>query len=274
MSLRLNSDINSMFTLGGMRRTQQNLAASLAKFASGRRINQAVDDAAGMQIANLLESRARGAGQEIRNAADSIAMVQVADQALQQGGEILMTIREKALQAGNASQSAESRQAIQTEINQLLQVYNGIADTTTFNGQRLLPDNINIAVGENPETAGEESGGKDQAVTAAGLIPGGIDIGSPEGAAAAVGAIDAAIGQLNTMRSEFGSRQNQLTSELAGLSTSAINTWAAQSRISDADLAEEAMILSQMNVLRQTQVFALTQGTNLNKSNALNLLQG
>ena len=268
MNLRLNSDINAMFTLGNMQKSQQNLAASLAKFASGKRINQAADDAAGMQIANLLESQARGAGQEIRNAADSIAMVQVADQALQQGGDILMTIREKSLQAGNASQSAESRQAIQTEINQLVGVYNGIADTTTFNSQRVLPDNINIVGGGDPALNGEESGGE------TGLIPGGIDVTSPEGAAAAVGSIDSAIGQLNTLRSEFGSRQNQLTSELAGLSASAINTWAAQSRVSDADLAEEAMVLSQMNVLRQTQVFALTQGMNLNKSNALNLLQG
>jgi len=108
----------------------------------------------------------------------------------------------------------------------------------------------------------------------AGLLPGGIDVTSQEGLEAAIGAIDAAIGQLNTLRGEFGARQNQLTSELAGLSTTAINTWAAQSRVADVDLAEEAMIFSQLKVLRQSQVFALAQGINLNKASALDLLQG
>ncbi|MFH7320364.1 flagellin [Desulfurivibrio sp. D14AmB] len=265
MNLRINSDIGSMFTLGNMRQTQQNLTASLAKLSSGKRINQAADDAAGMQIANLLESQARGAGQAIRNTTEAIAVAQTADQALQQGGEILMAIREKVIQAGGAGQSMESRRAIQTEINQLVEVYNRIADTTTFNGQRVLPESVNIVVASGEE--GDE-------VAPAGLLPGGIDVTGQEGVEAALGAIDAASGRLNTMRGEFGARQNQLVSELAGLSTTAINTWAAQSQVADVDLAEEAMIFSQLKILRQTQMFALAQGMNLNKASALDLLQG
>lgn len=248
MVWKINSDLASMFTLDRMRQSQQDWAASLQQVSSGRRLNQAADDAASLQIANLLESQARGLGQQARNAADGVAMTQIADGALRQGGDVLQEVRQKALQAANASQSASSRQALQGEVDRLLGSYNEILATTTFNGQQLLPDTL--AVG------------------------GEVDLGNPEGATAAAGLMDEALEGLNRVRGDLGSRQNQLNSELASLANATVNTHAAQSQVADADLAQEAMVLSQMQVLRQAQLFALTQGRNLNQANAQELLQG
>ncbi|ADH85945.1 flagellin [Desulfurivibrio alkaliphilus] len=277
MSLKINTDINSMFALGSLQKIQQGQAASLAKIGSGRRIVGAADDAAGLQIANLLKSQALGAGQSLRNAADSIAMTQIADGALGQGSEILMSILEKALQAASAAQSPESRQAIQADINRLLGVYNEIAGTTTFAGQRVLGEEVRITMppAEPPDGAPPEGvpaeGAEDRPE---GLIPGGIDVTTREGAEAAVGAIDSALVRLSTMRGEFGARQNQLVSEMAGLSSAAVNIWSAHSQVADVDLAEETMNLARINMLRQSGLFALTQGMNLNQTQITELLQG
>ncbi|MDF1613663.1 flagellin [Desulfurivibrio dismutans] len=267
MSLGINSDISSMFALGSLQKIQQGQASALARISSGQRLTGAADDAAGMRIANLLKSQALGAGQSLRNAADSIAMTQIAESALGQGSQILMSIREKALQAANASQSAESRQAIQADVNRRLGVYNEIAGTTTFAGQRVLSEEVRIAVPASESVDGaEESPG--------GLISGGIDVTTREGAEVAVGAIDQALGRLSAMRGEFGATQNQLVSEMAGLATAAINIWSAQSQMADADLAEESMILARINMLRQSGLFALTQSMNLGQTRIMDLLQG
>lgn len=273
MSLSINNDISSMFTLGSIRKSQQAEASALARISSGKQINRAADDSAGMQIANLLAGQARGMGQAISNASASIAMTQVADSAMGQGGEILMNIREKAVQAAGPAQSAESRQALQGEIESLTKAYNTVVETTTFNGQRLLGDELRIG------STGTEAGsiaaeGPAESQEAPGGLAAGIDVTSQEGAQAALEAIDLALGQINAQRSDAGARQNQLFSEINSLSTAAVNTMAAQSRVEDADLAEEAMILSQMKVLRQTGVFVLTQSMNLNKNGIMDILQG
>lgn len=290
MALTINNDINSMFTLGSMRKSGQNLAAVLEKLGSGQRINKAADDSAGMQIANAMESQARGMGQAIRNANDAVAVTQIADSALQQVGDIMSTVREKALQAANASQSEESRQAIQADVDRLLAGADQIINNTSYNGQRLLSGGFtnkaiqtgaeagqtitltipgltlpsqNATAASNQEPANETEGQSNR-----------IDLTTQEGAEAAFGAIDATLTQINRQRSELGSAQNQLLAGIANLSTSEINTRAAQSTISDADLAEETMFLAQAKMLRQTQLFAMTQTRNLNKENAINLLQG
>lgn len=291
MALTINNDINSMFTLGSMRKSGQNLAAVLEKLGSGQRINKAADDSAGMQIANALESQARGMGQAIRNANDAVAVTQIADSALQQVGDIMSTVREKALQAANASQSEESRQAIQADVDRLLAGADQIINNTSYNGQRLLSGGFtdkaiqtgaeagqtitltipgltlpgqNATAASNQEPAAERTEGQSNR----------LDLTTREGAEAALGVIDATLTQINRQRSELGAAQNQLLSGIANLSTSEINTQAAQSTIRDADMAEETMFLAQAKMLRQTQLFALTQTRNLNKENALNLLQG
>ena len=138
MGFRINTNIAAMNAHRNATMNNVGLDKSLNSLSSGLRINKAADDASGMVIANSLASLANGFGQAMRNANDAISIVQVADGAMAEATELLQNIRVKAIQAGNASQSTESRQAIQADINKSLEALGNIANNTSFNGQKLL----------------------------------------------------------------------------------------------------------------------------------------
>ena len=138
MGFRINTNVAAM--TAHMYATQNNLGLdkSLASLSSGLRINKAADDASGLAIANQLQAQASGLGQAISNANDGINLVQTADGALQEYGNIINTIRTKAIQAASDGQNVDSRAAIQRDVNKLLEEAQNIATTTSFNGQNLL----------------------------------------------------------------------------------------------------------------------------------------
>jgi flagellin len=138
MGFNINTNIGAMnahmMSLGN----NKELDKSLAALSSGLRINKASDDASGLAIANQLRSQAQGLGQAISNANDGINVTQTADGALEEYTNIINTVRTKAIQAASDGQNADSRQAIQRDINKLLEEAQNIADTTQFNGMNLL----------------------------------------------------------------------------------------------------------------------------------------
>ncbi len=138
MGFRINTDVAGMNA--HMRSLQNNRALdkSLSALSTGLRINKAADDASGMAIANQLKSQANGLGQAIRNANDGINVAQTADGALEEYTNIINTVRTKSIQAASDGQNADSRKAIQADIDKLLEEANNIAKTTSFNGQNLL----------------------------------------------------------------------------------------------------------------------------------------
>jgi len=138
MGFRINTNVGAMNA--HMRSLQNNRALdkSLEALSTGLRINKAADDASGMAIANQLKSQANGLGQAIRNANDGINVAQTADGALEEYTNIINTVRTKAIQAASDGQNANSRKAIQRDIDKLLEEANNIAKTTSFNGQNLL----------------------------------------------------------------------------------------------------------------------------------------
>ena len=138
MSFRINTNVSSMNAQQIGVGTNRNLSNSLEKLSSGLRINKAADDASGMAIADSLRSQANTLGQAIANANDGIGIVQVADKAMDEQVKILDTIKTKATQAAQDGQSLESRKAIQSDINRLLEELDNIASTTSFNGIKLL----------------------------------------------------------------------------------------------------------------------------------------
>ncbi len=138
MALNINTNIAALRAQVQLNKTSQGLQKSLERLASGLRINWAADDAAGLAIADSLRATATGLGQAIRNANEGISLIKVADGALIEYGNILNTIKEKVVQAANATQNAETRKSIQKDINKLLAELNTIARTTEFNGQKLL----------------------------------------------------------------------------------------------------------------------------------------
>ncbi len=138
MGFRINTNIAAMNSHRNAVNTNLGLDKSLNSLSSGLRINKAADDASGMTIADSLRSQAQGLGQAINNANDGVAVVQTADGALNEYINIINSVRTKSIQAASDGQNADSRKAIQSDIDRLLQAADGIANTTQFNGQKLL----------------------------------------------------------------------------------------------------------------------------------------
>jgi flagellin len=138
MGFRINTNIAAMNAHTNATMVNRGLDNSLEKLSSGLRINKAADDASGMAIADSLRSQASSLGQAIANANDAMSIIQIADKAMDEQLKILDTIKTKSIQAATDGQSAASREAIQKDVNRLLESLDNIAKTTAFNGQQLL----------------------------------------------------------------------------------------------------------------------------------------
>jgi flagellin len=277
MSFSINTNTSSLFSNNQLQKSQRGLTDSLERLSTGKRINKASDDASGMVIADRLASQARGFGQAIRNANDSISIAQIADGALGQATQVVQDIRVKVLQAGSGAQSTGSRQAIQAEINKSLEVLGSISQDTSYNGQKLLSGTFTdkqFQVGANS--------GETIEISLASIDPSkitheeygslaDIDVTTDEGVQAAIGMTDYALDSISQERAQLGSTHNQLESTINNLSEARINTFSSESSIRDLDFAEESSNLNKMNLLLKARVFALAQA-NEHSKNILNVL--
>ena len=186
MGFRINTNVAALTAHNSSLMNNSKLDNSLSRLSSGLRINKAADDASGLSIADSLNSQATGLGQAISNANDGINLAQTADGALQEYTNIINTVRTKSIQAASDGQNADSRQAIQKDINKLLEEAQNIASTTTFNGQTLLNggyqnksfhvgaysgETVNISI-DNTQTANVGKFALDDGATAIGTTGG------------------------------------------------------------------------------------------------------
>ena len=142
----INTNIMSLNSQRNLNSSQSALQTSLQRLSSGLRINSAKDDAAGLAISERFTSQIRGLDQAVRNANDGISLAQTAEGALSESGNILQRIRELAVQSANATNSASDRQALQSEVSQLVSELDRIASSTEFNGQKLLDGTFGTAI--------------------------------------------------------------------------------------------------------------------------------
>ena len=142
----INTNIMSLNSQRNLNKSQEALQVSLQRLSSGTRINSAKDDAAGLAISERFTSQIRGLDQAIRNANDGISLSQTAEGALSESGNILQRIRELSVQSANATNSASDRQALQSEVSQLVSELDRIASATEFNGQKLLDGTFGTAI--------------------------------------------------------------------------------------------------------------------------------
>lgn len=173
MALTVNTNIASLNTQRNLGSSSNALSTSLERLSTGSRINSAKDDAAGLQISNRLTSQINGLGVAVRNANDGISLAQTAEGALQQSTNILQRMRDLSLQSANGSNSANERQALNSEVKQLQSELNRISETTTFGGQNLLDgsfgtksfqvgSNANETIGVTVNAASAKSVGADR----------------------------------------------------------------------------------------------------------------
>ena len=138
MASTINTNISSMTAQRNLGTSQMSLSTAIQRLSSGLRINSAKDDAAGLAISERFTTQIRGLQQAARNANDGISLAQTAEGAMRGASNILQRVRELAVQSANATNSASDRQALQAEVGQLVGELDRIAQTTEFNGQRLL----------------------------------------------------------------------------------------------------------------------------------------
>ncbi|MGD9949495.1 MAG: flagellin hook IN motif-containing protein, partial [Desulfobulbus sp.] len=138
MALTINTNVASLNAQRNLSKSQGDLATAMQRLSSGLRINSAKDDAAGLAISDRMTSQIRGLNQAARNANDGISLSQTAEGAMQESTNIMQRIRELSVQSANATNSAPDRAALQQEVNQLKTELNRIANSTTFNGLKIL----------------------------------------------------------------------------------------------------------------------------------------
>jgi flagellin len=241
---------------------------------SGQRINRASDDAAGLAIAESLRVNARLATVGVRNAQDGISAIAVADGALASIGGVLSRLAELTQQAANGSYSTVQRSALQAEFSTLGSEIERIAVTTTFNGVSLLSGSAQITFQIGFDGASTSQIQLDQGGGATlqrlGLATSGSSAltysltgtstdFAQSAAREALAAVNGAITSLNTLRGTLGTVEGRLQSAITNLTTSRENIQAAESRISDVDVAVEAAELTRLNILQQAGSAVLAQ---------------
>ncbi|AFG37548.1 flagellin [Spirochaeta africana] len=288
----INHNMSAMFAQRQNGLNTQAVEKDMEKLSSGLRINRAGDDASGLAVSEKMRAQIRGLNQAERNAADGISLIQTAEGYLQQSQDIIQRIRELAVQASNGIYSSEDRMQIQVEVSQLVDEVNRIASHAQFNGMNLLTGRFARETGTNVVTASmwfHIGANMDQrervhigTMSAQGLgiqSPSGlphtasfISLSTPEKANSAIGVLDNALQIVNKQRADLGAYQNRLEYARQGLNVGAENLQAAESRIRDADMAEQSVEYTKNQILSQSSTAMLAQA-NQRTQGVLQLLQ-
>ena len=249
--MRINTNLNAMIATNQMSKNTALAGSSMEKLSTGLRITKAGDDAAGLAVSENMRAQIRGMEQAERNVQDGISMVQTAEGALEEAGNIAQRMRELGIQAGNDTLSNEDRSKVKAELTQLQDEMSKIATETKFNGKELLNKvgTFTIQAGANSETRIVKT--ENLASIADGLSLTSATISSSADAQGFVTKVDAALKSINDARSDLGAMQNRLEYTANNLTTSTENLTAAESRIRDVDVAKEMVTLSKLNILNQ-----------------------
>jgi flagellin len=276
MGLRISTNLPSINAQKSLADTQKVISKSFAQLASGSRINQAADDAAGLSISEGMKSQIRSMRQATRNANDGISLLQVAEGGLNETSNIITRLRELGIQASSDTVSDVERGMINKEVQQLTKEVERIAQSVKFGNTHLLN-------GEAPSFEFQVGTGNDDFAdrltfdpsnlnaTADNLGLDGIDYSSRDGAREALEVLDAAQTKVSGFRAEIGAVQNRMYSTVNNLATSEENLSAANSRIRDTDIASATAALATNNILLNASTSVLQQA-NAAPAQALKLL--
>ena len=284
MPQTINTNLNSLNAQRNLSSSQSSLAMSMQRLSSGRRVNSAMDDAAGLAIAERMTTQVRGMNAAIRNANDGISMSQTAEGAMGKVADSLQRMRELSVQSANATNSVSDQQSLDKEFGELSKEIQRVLGNTTFNGQHVLGTDAKsfvFQVGAN--TTGNDTvkidttdltadatitavAGTDN--TGAGRATIGPDAGGTTTLDAAtvqavIDKIDVALTTINDKRAVMGASQSRFDSVITNLQSSVENQTAARSRIMDTDFASETANLSRANILQQAGNAMVAQANQL-----------
>lgn len=264
MGIRINTNVASIAAQRAMSLTNKRVGDNLRKLSSGERITRASDDAAGLAISENLKAQIRGMRQAKRNANDAISLVQVAEGGLNEVSNIIIRLRELAVQTASDTIGDTERSFSDIEFQQLKEEIDRIAKSTNFNGVQLLDGtggrlDFQVGVNNDPmlDRLNYDAAGSDATIAALGLAA--DSVATKEGSQAVLKKLDDALVAVNGFRANMGALQNRLSSTVNNLGISDENLSAAKSRIRDVDVAKETADMAKNNILIQAGASVLGQ---------------
>jgi flagellin len=269
----VNTNIGASIAQNALGKNERSMNTAMERLSTGKRINGAKDDAAGLAISSRMTSQINGLATGMKNASDAVSMISVADGAMVEIGNMLQRMRELALQASNGTTTSADRDYPNTEYQNLITEIERIAQNTQWNGTDILnvaSNSVKYQVGANGGqtiavdfAAVDQTNGSAFGVFATGASAVSIAAGTTASAltagSEAVTKIDLAITELNENRATFGAAINQLTYAMDNLASVKVNSEAARSRIEDANYAEETSELARTAIIHQAGLAMLAQ---------------
>jgi flagellin len=286
--LSIQTNVAALSAQNSLTGTNSNLQRSMERLSSGFRINRAADDAAGLAISQKMNAQIGGLNQAVRNANDGASLIQTAEGALDQVQNMMVRMRNLAVQAASDTNGSQERVAIGLELDQLRGEIQNISQRTKFNGISLMDPGTSTSL--ILQTGADNTTGNtttltlvDTTATGATLSTLSTDIGTFAAAGGAgatqanasglISTIDTALQAISNSRATYGAVQNRLGYASASLATTAQNVSAANSQIKDADVAAETASMSKSQILMQAGISVLAQA-NQSAQLALKLLNG
>ena len=249
MAQTINTNVLALTAQRNLNKSQSSMTTAMNRLSSGLRVNSAKDDAAGLAIAERMNTQVRGMSVAIRNANDGISLAQTAEGGLAEVSNMLQRMRELAVQSANGTNSSSDRANLNAEFTALNEEIGRIGTVTQFNGTKVLgagAGSTQFQVGAN---AGETLTITTEAVSAITA-----NVATLSGANAALSTIDTQIDEITTQRATYGAAQSRFESAIANLQIGMENQAASRGRIMDADFAVETAALTKSQILQQAGV--------------------
>ena len=264
MALSIRTNVASLNAQKNLQQTEGMLNSSLSKLSSGYRITKAGDDAAGLGISSNLNAQIRSYNQAARNASDAVSVIQTAEGSLNETTNILTRLRELAMQSASSGVGNTERGYIQNEVAQLVSEVARIAESSEYNGVKLVDGNIQtltfqVGIRNATDTSDRISVSTVDATVDALLGATPLELTNATAAQEALSTIDVAIETISAARATLGAAGNRFNAVANTIRTASENLSAAHSRIKDVDVAEETSNMSRAQILAQAGVSVLAQ---------------
>jgi flagellin len=271
----INTNISAIRASNASNAANKMLGTAMERLSTGKRINSAKDDAAGLAISTSMTSQIRGMSQGIRNANDGISLAQTAEGSLSEVSNMLQRVRELAIQSASGTYQTSDRAAMQQEVTALTSQISDSLTQTKFNGNTLLSTtsgsdlSFDIQTGAN---SGEKVTLTSKAIDGTNLTASSLDVTDSTKAATTLTKVDAALKDVNATRASLGAGQNRLESAINNLTNNVTNLSDARSRIEDADYSAETTQMAKAQILSQASTAMIAQA-NQSQQNVLSLLR-
>jgi flagellin len=264
----INTNVNSLVAQNAVTVNARSLSRAMEQLSTGKRINGAADDAAGLSISQVMTAQIRGLNVAVRNANDGISLLQTADGAMIEQSNMLQRMRELAVQSASDTVTTSQKAFLDNEFQALKLEIDRIGANTMWNDQKLLDGTGGLSggagkykfqVGSTATTITADVPNAQLAGIYTAVSASTVKIDTAADATAAIAQVDTALSQANTSRSKIGAAINQLTYAADNLSNISMNTAASRSRIEDTDYAQASTELARTQIIQQAATAMLAQ---------------